>query len=181
MQKTKRHGFAPCDGKVSWRKARQPTPVFLPGESMDTGAWQATVHRVAESQTQLIYLVCKHTFSFMMVTIYFSVTGTLSLPLLSIFMKLWVLCGSHCELCPQPSLLPPPHPPTQQCDEASSSPGCDECEERTSPWHASALQLWPSRGWTCKFSSDVLSLCHLQLLAEQSAARLHEDIDNSMH
>ena len=26
-------------------------PVFLPGESLDRGAWWATVHRVAESDT----------------------------------------------------------------------------------------------------------------------------------
>jgi len=29
----KRHGFDPWVGKISWRRARQPTPVFLPGES----------------------------------------------------------------------------------------------------------------------------------------------------
>ena len=29
----------------------QPTPVFLPGESHDGGAWWATVHGVAESDT----------------------------------------------------------------------------------------------------------------------------------
>ena len=29
----KRHGFHPCVGKIPWRKACQPTPVFLPGES----------------------------------------------------------------------------------------------------------------------------------------------------
>ena len=28
-----------------------PAPVFLPEESMDRGAWQATVHAVAKSQT----------------------------------------------------------------------------------------------------------------------------------
>ena len=32
---------------------RQPTPVFLPGESMDRRAWEATVHGVEKSQTQL--------------------------------------------------------------------------------------------------------------------------------
>ena len=31
----------------------QLTPVFLPGESMGSGAWRATVHRIAKSQTQL--------------------------------------------------------------------------------------------------------------------------------
>ena len=29
----KRGGFDPCVGKIPWRRARQPTPVFLPGES----------------------------------------------------------------------------------------------------------------------------------------------------
>ena len=42
-----RRGFDPWVRKIPWRRAWQPTPVFLPGESMDRGAWQATVHRVA--------------------------------------------------------------------------------------------------------------------------------------
>ena len=29
----KRHGFDPWVGKIPWRRAWQPTPVFLPGES----------------------------------------------------------------------------------------------------------------------------------------------------
>ena len=29
----KRRGFDPCMGKIPWRRAWQPTPVFLPGES----------------------------------------------------------------------------------------------------------------------------------------------------
>ena len=29
----KRHEFNPWDGKIPWRRAWQPTPVFLPGES----------------------------------------------------------------------------------------------------------------------------------------------------
>jgi len=28
-----RHGFDPCGGKIPWRRAWQPTLVFLPGES----------------------------------------------------------------------------------------------------------------------------------------------------
>ena len=45
-----------CEGiyihsvKISWRRAQQLTPVFLPGEfhghPMDRGAWQATFHDV---------------------------------------------------------------------------------------------------------------------------------------
>ena len=47
----KRCRFNPWVGKIPWRRAQQSTPVFLPGESMDRGAWWATVHRVARSQT----------------------------------------------------------------------------------------------------------------------------------
>ena len=36
-----------------WRRAWQPTPVFLPGDSMDRGACRGVVHGVAESRTQL--------------------------------------------------------------------------------------------------------------------------------
>ena len=36
-----------------WRRKWQPTPVFLPGESMDRGAWRATVHGIAKSWTRL--------------------------------------------------------------------------------------------------------------------------------
>ena len=32
-----RCGFDPWVGKVPWRRAWQPTPVFLPGEPMDKG------------------------------------------------------------------------------------------------------------------------------------------------
>ena len=32
-RRPKRHGFDPYLGKTSWRRAQQPTPVFLPGES----------------------------------------------------------------------------------------------------------------------------------------------------
>ena len=41
VQETRVH---PWVGKIPWRRAWQPTPVFLPGESLDGGAWQATVH-----------------------------------------------------------------------------------------------------------------------------------------
>ena len=32
MEETERRGFNPWDGKIPWRRAWQPTPVFLPGE-----------------------------------------------------------------------------------------------------------------------------------------------------
>ena len=43
---------------VDWRRAWQPTPVFLPGKShpMDRGTWWASVHGVARSLTWLKWL-----------------------------------------------------------------------------------------------------------------------------
>jgi len=32
-RRPKRHGFSPGVRKIPWRRAWQPTPVFLPGES----------------------------------------------------------------------------------------------------------------------------------------------------
>ena len=49
----KKFGFGPWVRKIPWWKEWQPTPVFLPGESMDRGAWRATVHGVAKCWTQL--------------------------------------------------------------------------------------------------------------------------------
>ena len=41
---------------MHWRRKWQPTPVFLPGESQDGGAWWAAVYGVAQSQTRLKWL-----------------------------------------------------------------------------------------------------------------------------
>ena len=46
-------GFSFRVRKVSWRRDWQPIPVLLTGESLDRGAWLATVHGVAKSQTPL--------------------------------------------------------------------------------------------------------------------------------
>ena len=41
-------------GKILWRRAWHPTPVFLPrGNPMDRGAWPTTVHGVTQSRTRL--------------------------------------------------------------------------------------------------------------------------------
>ena len=45
----RRPGFDPWVGNIPWRRAWQPTPVFLPENPMDRGAWQATVQRVSKS------------------------------------------------------------------------------------------------------------------------------------
>ena len=38
---------------VSQRRQWHPTPVLLPGKSMDGGAWKAVVHGVTKSRTRL--------------------------------------------------------------------------------------------------------------------------------
>ena len=43
--------FDPWVGNIPWRRTWQSTPIFLPGEYK--GAWWATVHWLAKSQTQL--------------------------------------------------------------------------------------------------------------------------------
>ena len=43
--------FDPWIEKIPWRREWQPTTVFLPGKSMDRGAWWATVHEIAKSWT----------------------------------------------------------------------------------------------------------------------------------
>ena len=50
---SKRQGFNPWVKKIPWRRLWEPTPVFLTGESVDKGAWRATVHRIAKSRTRL--------------------------------------------------------------------------------------------------------------------------------
>ena len=45
----KRLEFYPWFGKIPWRRAWQPTPVFLPGESHGQRSLEAIVHAVAES------------------------------------------------------------------------------------------------------------------------------------
>ena len=41
----KRPGFNPWVRKIPWRSTWQLTPVFLPGNPMERGAWKATVHK----------------------------------------------------------------------------------------------------------------------------------------
>ena len=40
----RRPGFDPWARKIPWRREWQPTPVFLPRNSMDRGAWGTAVH-----------------------------------------------------------------------------------------------------------------------------------------
>ena len=54
--KCRRHkkcGFDPWIRKIPWRRAWQPAPIFLPGESHWNRRLRAAVHGVTESQTRL--------------------------------------------------------------------------------------------------------------------------------
>ena len=43
-------------GKIPWRRAWQPTPVFLLGESLwNRGAWLATVYDVAKTKHIILF------------------------------------------------------------------------------------------------------------------------------
>ena len=50
-RRCKRQGFDLWVGKIPWRRAWQPTAVFLPGESHDRGAWQSRSMGHTESDT----------------------------------------------------------------------------------------------------------------------------------
>ena len=49
----KRHGFNPWVREIPWRRARQPTSVFLPGQSHGERSLATVVQRVAKSWTWL--------------------------------------------------------------------------------------------------------------------------------
>ena len=51
-----RHGFNPWVGKIPWRRSCNPLQYSCPENPMKRGAWQATVHRVTKSWTQLKWL-----------------------------------------------------------------------------------------------------------------------------
>ena len=48
-----RFRFYPWAGKIPWRRAWQPTPVFLPRESHGQSSLVGRVHRVTKSRTRL--------------------------------------------------------------------------------------------------------------------------------
>ena len=58
-------GFSPCVGKIPWRKAWQPSPVFLPGESQGQrrlagyspwGHKESDKTEVSEHSTQQVFI-----------------------------------------------------------------------------------------------------------------------------
>ena len=69
--------FDPWVRKIPWRRKWQPTPVFLPENSMDRGAWWGSVHGVAE--LDVTELLSMHTFKFHESSVHFSPYGAFSL------------------------------------------------------------------------------------------------------
>ena len=55
-RRCKRCGFDSSVGKIPWRRAWQPTQVFLPGKSQGQRYLVGTVHRVSKSQPVLKWL-----------------------------------------------------------------------------------------------------------------------------
>ena len=53
FRRYKRCGFDPWVRKIPWRRAWQPPPVLLPGESRGQRSLVATAYRAAKSQTRL--------------------------------------------------------------------------------------------------------------------------------
>ena len=53
FRRHKRCGFNSWVRKIPWRRKQQPSPVFLPGNPMDRGAWRATVRGVTNSRIRL--------------------------------------------------------------------------------------------------------------------------------
>ena len=49
--------FDPWVRKIPWKRKWQPTPVFLPGKSMDREAWQATVYGVKKEMDMTEHIV----------------------------------------------------------------------------------------------------------------------------
>ena len=70
---------------MHWRRKWQPTPVFLPGESRDGGAWWAVMYGVAQSWTRLKWLSSSSSNSDYITSSWRLVGGTLSAPF-------WCLC-----------------------------------------------------------------------------------------
>ena len=52
-RRCQRYRFNPSVGKIPWSRKWQPNPVFLLGKFQGQGTWQAIVHKVAQSPTQL--------------------------------------------------------------------------------------------------------------------------------
>ena len=97
--------FSPWVGKIPWRKAWQPTPIFLPGYTHGQRRLADLVHRTAKSWTQL-KLLSTHAHvllkNFLFLTLYcpaayYDETVISIFPVLEV--KQECLVSTHCSQC----------------------------------------------------------------------------------
>jgi len=86
---------------MHWR--RQPTPVFLPGESQEQEAWLAAVYGVAQSRTRLKWRSSIYTFLLVRYSCLLSAGVLHALRCLKVYS--WCICGERGT--PYPSTPPP--------------------------------------------------------------------------
>ena len=111
MQETPETRVQPLGQEDPWRRAWQPTPVFLPGESHRQRRLEGTVHGVAKSWTRLTWL------STHAMCIYVTPNFPISLPPLPLWVSIvcslyWYLyfCFANKFMC-----TPSPDPTYEQC------------------------------------------------------------------
>ena len=101
----KRCMFNPWVRKIPWRRAWQPTPVFLPGESHEHR--RAMIHRVTKNWTRWSDLACTHTLRSASSTFIFLALNLISLSSLPLpGGKNLLESGSHFSLSLRLSLKP---------------------------------------------------------------------------
>ena len=122
-KRLKRPKFDPWVGKIPWKRAWQPTPVFLLGESHGQRSLAGYIHRVAQSRTWLKWLsMTWHGTGISSVQFSHSVVSDSATPwtaacqaslsiinsqsLLKLMSIEWVMPSNHLILC-HPLLLPP--------------------------------------------------------------------------
>ena len=91
-RRCKRCRFYPWVRRISWRRARQPTPVFCLKNPMDRGAWWATIHRVAKSWIRLKRLgTHTHTHTLYYVAVHFFLYTVVFYTQLFLYTVVWVV------------------------------------------------------------------------------------------
>ena len=100
FQRHKRHGFEPSIGKILWRRASQPTPVFLPGESYGQRSLEGYSSQVAKSRTQLKRL-STHACIYIYVHIKYTYVGDQKHNYISFksHLKILNICLKYCDYC----------------------------------------------------------------------------------
>ena len=92
---------------MHWRRKWQPTPVFLPENPRDGGAWWAAIYGVAQSRTRLKRLSSSSSsiYSFLLVRYSCPLSAGVRLALLCLMVYSWCISGERCTQRPP---TPPP-------------------------------------------------------------------------